>query len=169
MSYAIHTCFLPRYVMGGYTHIATQSCGDNSCGGGYRYFLNDVWRSKKECSALQRAVDPDGCNSAGSAFGEEWERVEMIVPWRGRGGHALLVFKGEMWILGGRGGSTIRSNENLLFNDVWAWDGASNTSWVRMDNATWSPRANFNAGVVKDSYDYFEEAIILYGGEDVGK
>ena len=89
------------YVMGGYTHVAVHSCGDNSCGGYYRYFLNDIWRSKKSCTPEQYQNDPDGCVGNGHAFGEEWEKVEMEVPWAGRGGFSLLVYYNEMWLMGG--------------------------------------------------------------------
>lgn len=33
------------YILGGVTWVETQMCGKLACGGGYRHFLNDVWRT----------------------------------------------------------------------------------------------------------------------------
>jgi hypothetical protein len=41
-----------------------QKCGTHACGAGYRDFYNDVWRSKKNCTKLQRKADPIGCSES---------------------------------------------------------------------------------------------------------
>jgi PKD repeat protein len=71
--------------------------------------LNDVW-----CSA-------DGLT---------WTRVTDSAAFPPRSGHASVVFKDRMWVMGGRGNSSIPSFGNML-NDVWySTDGAT---WTRVD------------------------------------
>lgn len=153
------------YVMGGHVHVSAHSCGKWACGDGYQHFMNDVWRSKKECSPAQRIVDPVGCNSADKAFGEEWELVVPHAPWRPRGSHGLVVFRNELWLMGGRTGNVRDAFFNDLLNDVWRCqypcDGTDD--WVQAKNAPWIPRANFNVHVVMDSYNE-TEVINLWGG-----
>jgi len=104
-------------------------------------FFNDVWRSEN---------------------GRDWVCLTTNDGWQGRAGLSSVVFKGEIYVLGGSfnddssivGGPPVR----LYFNDVWkSGDGAN---WVPVTtNAPWAPRAG-GAVVAKDGYIY------LLGGED---
>ena len=104
-------------------------------------FFNDVWRSFN---------------------GRDWVNLTTNAGWHGRAGLSSLVFKDEIFVLGGSfnddssiiGGPPLR----VYFNDVWkSRDGAH---WVPVTlNAPWAPRAGA-AVVVKNGFIY------LLGGED---
>ena len=104
-------------------------------------FFNDVWRSR------------DGMN---------WEQMTEAAPWAGRAGLSSVVYKGEIYVMGGSfnddpaviGGPPTR----VYFNDVWkSRDGRE---WIKLtDSAPWEPRAG-SVVVVKNGYIY------LLGGED---
>jgi hypothetical protein len=71
--------------------------------------------------------------------------------WQPRMGHAVLPFKNEIWLMGGRD-----SSGNAL-NDVWTC-GASGSPWqCKTKAADWSPRCLFRPAVLRDE-------IWLYGG-----
>lgn len=103
-------------------------------------FFSDVWRSR------------DGVN---------WSRLTGAAAWEPRAGLTSVVFKDEIYVLGGSqnddsaviGGPPVR----IYFNDVWkSRDGAT---WQQVtEHAPWAPRAGA-AAVVKDGYLY------LLGGE----
>lgn len=103
-------------------------------------FFNDVWRSR------------DGVN---------WEQMTDDAGWAGRAGLSSVVFKGEIYVLGGSfnddpaiiGGPPVR----VYFNDVWKSRDGANWELVT-DNAPWEPRAGAVV-VVKNGYIY------LLGGE----
>lgn len=103
-------------------------------------FFNDVWSS------------PDGVN---------WTELTADAPWEGRAGLSAIVFRGEIYVMGGSfnddpdiiGGPPTR----VLFNDVWK--SANGRDWVQLtENAPWDPRAGADL-VVKNGYIY------LLGGE----
>ncbi len=104
-------------------------------------FFNDVWRSWN---------------------GRDWTCLTTNTAWHGRAGLSSVVFKDEIFVLGGSfnddssivGGPPAR----VYFNDVWkSRDGAN---WVPVTtNAPWAPRAGA-AVVAKGGYIY------LLGGED---
>ncbi len=105
-------------------------------------FFNDVWRSE------------DGVN---------WELLTANAPWDGRAGLSAVVFKGEIYVMGGSvnddsaiigPGGPVR----IYFNDVWK--SKNGRDWVQLvENAPWEPRAG-GIAVVKDGYIY------MIGGED---
>ena len=98
-------------------------------------FFNDVWRSEN---------------------GRDWVCLTTNAGWHGRAGLSSVVFKGEIYVLGGSfnddssivGGPPVR----VYFNDVWkSRDGAN---WVPVTtNAPWAPRAGA-AVVAKGGYIY---------------
>ena len=98
------------YVFGGFGTRYQQKCGTHACGDGYREFLNDVWRSKKNCTSAQRTIDPAQCAGSfqctGNArcFGEQWELVTSNAPWQGRGSFGTVVKNSYIFVFGGRGG-----------------------------------------------------------------
>jgi hypothetical protein len=104
-------------------------------------FFNDVWRSRN---------------------GVNWKQMTDNAGWAGRAGLSSVVFKGEIYIMGGSfnddpaiiGGPP----ERVYFNDVWkSRDGAD---WELLtDNAPWEPRAGAVV-VAKNGYMY------LLGGEN---
>jgi hypothetical protein len=104
-------------------------------------FFNDVWRSRD---------------------GVHWQQLTEGAPWAGRAGLSSVVYKGEIYVMGGSfnddpaviGGAPTR----VYFNDVWK--SRNGRDWVELtDAAPWAPRAGAVA-VVKDGYLY------LVGGED---
>lgn len=74
---------------------------------------------------------------------------DQKVAWNFRMGHAAVVFKNRLYILGG-----IDVNGNTL-NDVWSL--GSDGNWQQHPDANWEPRCMFAATV-------FEDRIWIYGG-----
>ena len=104
-------------------------------------FFNDVWRSRD---------------------GMSWEQMTPDAGWDGRAGLSCVVFKGEIYVLGGskNDDSSIIGPEGpqrIYFNDVWkSRDGKS---WQLLtENAGWAPRAG-GIAAVKNGYLY------MIGGE----
>jgi hypothetical protein len=91
-----------------------------------------------------------------STDGATWECVTTAAPWDPREAAAGVVFKGEMWIMGGTRQYYYSNNSHDLRNDVWhSKDGKE---WVQATpSAQWSPRAYHNAVVLGDS-------IYVFGG-----
>ena len=103
-------------------------------------FFNDVWRSA------------DGVN---------WTELANDAPWHGRAGLSSIVFKDQIFVLGGsfNDDSSIIGGqpERVLFNDVWSSPDGIN--WVEVTaEAPWAKRAGA-ALVVKNGY------LWLLGGE----
>ena len=159
------------YIFGGFIERYTQKCEKKACGGRYRDFTNDVWRSKKDCSPSQRAKDPNGCVGANARFGQEWELVTVDSrgpkdpPWRARGGHKVLVHQNTLWLMGGRAGTMRVAKDNPLFNDIWKSTDGLNWELV-MKSAEWGPRDEFAAGVLQPTAEWGPEkpVMIVYGG-----
>jgi hypothetical protein len=102
-------------------------------------FFNDVWRSND---------------------GVDWEQMTADAGWAGRAGFSAVVFKGEIYVLGGSQGDDIATGGSgrTFFNDVWK--SSDGRSWEMVtDAAPWEPRAGASA-LVKDGYIY------LLGGEE---
>ena len=59
--------------------------GGDTDAAAYREFMNDVWKSQ------------DG--------GVTWAVVTLHAPWRGRGGHSLIYFLGDLYLFNGQGGA----------------------------------------------------------------
>jgi hypothetical protein len=104
-------------------------------------FYNDVWSSS------------DGIN---------WTQQTDSAKWAGRAGLSAIVFKGEIYVMGGSfnddpaviGGPPTR----VYFNDVYK--SADGKTWELVtDSASWAPRAGA-ALAVKDG------KLFLFGGED---
>ena len=146
------------YVFGGFGTRYRQKCGTHACGDGYRDFYNDVWRSKKNCTKVQRKEDPVGCSAAFQCvgdqpcFGEEWEMVTPNAPWAGRGAFGVVVKSSHIFLFGGRGGNVDVANSNVLFSDVWkSKDGGVN--WLLVsDNPGFTPRDAFAFGALEPCF-----------------
>lgn len=102
-------------------------------------YFNDVWSSHD---------------------GIYWTELTSSAPWAGRAGLSAIVFKGEIYVMGGSyndapdfGGPP----ERVLLNDVWK--SRNGIDWEELtDAAPWPPRAGA-AVVVKNGFLY------LIGGE----
>ncbi|MGB5759800.1 MAG: hypothetical protein WBM50_22995 [Acidimicrobiales bacterium] len=103
-------------------------------------FFSDVWSSR------------DGIH---------WKELTAEAPWQGRAGLSAIVFRGEIYVMGGSfnddpdviGGPPTR----VLFNDVWK--SRNGRDWVQLtDAAPWAARAGADL-LVKNGYIY------LLGGE----
>ena len=83
----------------------------------------------------------------------DWARVNPLAPWGTRSGHALTVFNGKIWVLGGYGGS------GAEFNDVWCSEDG--VTWIQVDTSAspemWAPRQSHAAAV-------FDNKIWVLGG-----
>lgn len=76
-----------------------------------------------------------------SADGAAWTLVMDQVPWKGRYAAGGAVFKGRIWVMGGK------SKE--LFNDVWS--SANGVRWdLETPHAPWSGRQLFSLAVHDD-------------------
>lgn len=70
------------------------------------------------------AAEPGGPVPAGSVPGALWTRVLTKVTWPSRDGHAALVFRDRLWVLGGWGTGPLQ--------DVWTSpDGSTGRPWAR--------------------------------------
>ena len=101
-------------------------------------FFNDVWRSRD---------------------GVSWRRMTADAGWEPRAGLSAVVFRGDIYVLGGsqRDDDAVGGDERIYFNDVWKSRDGRN--WVLLTaSAPWAPRAGARV-VVKNGYIY------LLGGE----
>ena len=101
-------------------------------------FFNDVWSSQ------------DGAN---------WAPVTPAADWAGRAGLSAVVFKGDIYVLGGSQGDDAATGGRgrVFFRDVWK--SSDGQTWTPVtENAPWAARAGA-AVVVKNGYIY------LLGGE----
>ena len=74
-----------------------------------------------------------------------WEKWGAA-KWPARMGHAVLVYQGKIWVLGG-----VDAAGNAL-NDVWTTDVTAN-EWTQLKVASsWEPRCLFNPVVFKDRF-----------------
>ena len=143
------------YVFGGFSTRYLHKCGTHGCGDGFRVFMNDVWRTKKNCTALQRKSDPEGCAARFKCqgdlpcFGEEWELITANAAWRGRGSHGTVVKNSHIFLFGGRGGKTRLANDNVLFNDIWKSGDEGRTWELVSDDPGWAPRDGFAFGALE--------------------
>lgn len=103
------------------------------------------------------AGDPGGPSSSDVWYwGKEntgeraWKRLPQEEKWPPpRMGHACVVFRDRLWVLGGFG----KNGEPL--NDVWSFDGKGGV--IEHGSAPWPPRCMFAAAV-------FGDRIWVYGG-----
>ncbi|MDH7568719.1 MAG: galactose oxidase [Armatimonadota bacterium] len=90
-----------------------------------------------------------------SLDGARWECATPHAGWSPRLGAAGVVFRGQMWILGGTERYFDAQPQHLL-NDVWS--SPDGVHWTRViEHAPWAPRA-FHGAVV------FNDEIWVYGG-----
>ena len=163
------------YIFGGFIERYTQKCEKKACGGRYRDYTNDVWRTKKDCSPAQLAIDPSGCTPASELFGQSWELVTVDSrgpkdpPWKARGSHKVLVHQQKMWLMGGRAGEMRNAAENSLLNDIWSSEDGLNWK-LEMANAEWPARDEFAAGVLHKTQEWGPQksVMIIYGGNQQG-
>jgi hypothetical protein len=77
-----------------------------------------------------------------SADGVNWKLENESAAWGPRGTiHGSVVFKDEMWIMGG--GSKFAKWPTYVYNDVWKSKDGINWDLVT-DSADWSPRIHFS-------------------------
>jgi hypothetical protein len=62
--------------------------------------------------------------------------LSPLPPWQPRMGHACVVFRKQLWVLGGAD-----TNWNAL-NDIWAWNGQA---WEKQGEAPWTKRCMLSA------------------------
>ena len=78
-----------------------------------------------------------------STNGKDWELITDKAPWKGRHGHAVVVYKDKMWIVGGWDGICCG------INDVWYSDDGLN--WKKtLEDSPWEGREDHNVLVFKD-------------------
>eukprot|EP01041_Mallomonas_annulata_P005559 gene5560-11189_t len=132
----------------------------------------------KEIMVLTGGFAPDAMNDVwASENGGEWVFVHYA-PWNPRGYHAVTIFNGTMWLMGG----------SPLNNDIWRMKNISRVDrtrepltramftnytyhieWERLPEPPWSPRAGL--GVVTHWYHAVDfphsgvnERILVVGG-----
>ncbi|MDL1973965.1 MAG: hypothetical protein LWX55_04120 [Deltaproteobacteria bacterium] len=111
-----------------------------------------VYFDNKLCLVGGSSVDPDNCSNQIWTYDCEkaqWKEYKQSGKWPARMGHACIVFKKKLWIMGG-----MDAAGNAL-NDVHSLDFDGN----RQTHADppWDPRCMFAATVFKDK-------IWIYGG-----
>ncbi|MEW6593085.1 MAG: hypothetical protein AB1305_05375 [Candidatus Hadarchaeota archaeon] len=117
-----------------------------------RVMASGVWLGKAclvSFIALALMLSTAAVPSSGEV-GKDWTLVTANAGWTGRGGHASVVFKDKIWVLGGYDGSM------PVRNDVWhSTDGIN---WTQATAAAgWSARQG-HAGLV------FKDKIWVMGG-----
>jgi len=98
------------------------------------------------------SVDPDNFSNQFLSYDVEeglWSDSNPRAPWKSRMGHACVVFRDKLWVMGG-----MDENGNAL-RDVHSLD--SNGNWETHENAEWEPRCMFAATT-------FGDRIWIYGG-----
>lgn len=99
-------------------------------------------------------IDPDINSNIVWRFdtgGSKWKSLGAA-NWSPRMGHAVLVYKNTIWLMGGRDAAG-----NAL-KEVWRLDNADANKWTQLkDDVLWAPRCLFGPAV-------FEEQIWVYGG-----
>ncbi|KAF0693618.1 Aste57867_15483 [Aphanomyces stellatus] len=143
------------FVAGGYTAVQLNLCGperngrpsgqEYACGGGYRKYMQDVWTSND---------------------GQKWSLLTAVAGWRARGEHAMTVWQGALWLMGGRTGNQDSADAVMLLNDIWkSGDGKQ---WTQVTAAApWRPRGKHAAlGVAADPAMNTSAYLILLFGED---
>lgn len=97
-------------------------------------------------------------NDVWSSFdGIYWTELTPNAPWAGRAGLSAIVFKGEIYIMGGSYNDAFGGPPRVLLNDVWK--SRNGIDWEELtDDAPWAPRAGA-AVVVRNGFLY------LIGGE----
>ena len=141
------------YVMGGITTVTKQKCAELECGGGYRVFLNDVWRSDD--------------------FGATWVQLVKHAPWQARSDHSTFSTGSMLYMLAGRGGFDNNTYEyNPIYNDIWTSpDGEVWSLNTSSDETPWGPRSAMKAVYGVDvSFDsrnqpLYTNHILVIGGE----
>jgi len=75
-----------------------------------------------------------------------WEEAVVSAPWEGRDSHAVVVYKGKIWLMGGLDGTTrLISPGNIdygnapHFSDVWSSEDGKNWQLI-LSNAPWGER-----------------------------
>jgi hypothetical protein len=93
-------------------------------------FKNNIWAM---ASSLMNAVYY-------SFDGDSWVTATNTIPWQPRSYSAGTVFKGRMWLMGGKTptGSTL--------NDVWS--SIDGITWVQAKAAPWMARSSFGCFVL---------------------
>jgi hypothetical protein len=82
-----------------------------------------------------------------SADGRNWTLATANPPWEARGGGALVVYDGKLWLLGGTRHPRNEGDQPTL-SDVWSTENG--LDWTRVVlNAPWKPRA-FHTAVAHD-------------------
>ena len=83
--------------------------------------------------------------------GIHWERIEPKEPyWATRGMiGGNVVFKGQMWILGGGTYDTPTTPRRTFYNDVWSSPDGVNWKF-HLDSAPWDPRQYHEVAVFDD-------------------
>jgi len=119
-----------------------RSGDENACGGGYRGYLNDVWRSKD---------------------GSLWNLVTQDPGWRGRGEHKVFVMADLFWMVGGRIGHSWSVKSESFMNDVWG--SPDGISWAKyQEHAEWEPRGAFGVAVKPKTKRDPIDRVYLCGG-----
>jgi len=78
-----------------------------------------------------------------------------VAPWDSRMGHAVIVFMGKIWMLGGR------DEVGNALNEIWSFDG--NETWKKESKGSWAPRCLFQPVIFKDPVSR-KEQLWLFGG-----
>jgi hypothetical protein len=89
-----------------------------------------------------------------SQSASQWIKLESPSPWSRRMGHAVLVYKQKIWVMGG-----CDENGNAL-NDLSSFD-VSTKQWSEPASAPWSKRCMFSAVTFNSNQD---REIWVYGG-----
>jgi Kelch motif protein len=98
-------------------------------------------------------IDPDNTSNVVWRFDPQkkiWQNMG-VAGWSPRMGHAVLVFRNKIWVMGGR------SSSGNALGDIWSYDSRA-LKWERVSaKAPWEPRCLFHPAV-------FGDRIWLYGG-----
>ncbi len=89
-----------------------------------------------------------------SVDGNTWTLAAKDAAFKRRGGHASVVFKGKMWVIGG-------ISEDGIMNDVWASEEGKNWELV-------TPAAGFPEAVLHTATVFDNKIWVIGGYSDIG-
>ena len=95
-----------------------------------------------------------------SEDGKTWHYVNIDnpVPWGPRSLHQTLVFKDQIWVLGGQTMPLFADVEEKVYYDIWRSSDGVNWEKVETKSPLWEARSVFGAGLV------FKDKIWILGG-----
>jgi hypothetical protein len=122
---------------------------------GYAVFKDRMWIVGGDVNQGHYHFDVWNSNN-----GKTWSLVNKgrPVPWGPRALHYVVVFKGEIWVMGGQTIPALASAAEVFYRDVWKTSDGIKWEKVTVRGPCWSPRGMIGGSAV------FKDRIWVLGG-----